>query len=135
MYTHEHAIRVRYGETDQMSYLYYGNYALYFEVARAEAMRNLGITYKYQEEVLRVMMPVMTLNTRFLRPARYDDLLTVRSTVRQLPSDFMRFHHEVFNEQGKLIAGGEVKLAFVNADTGKRASAPEYLLEQLRAFF
>lgn len=135
MYRHETKIRVRYGETDQMGYLYYGNYAEYFEVARAEAMRDLGITYKVQEEELGVMMPVMTLMCRFLRPARYDNLVTVVSEVRKLPTDMMRFHHEVYNEQGKLLTAGEVKLAFVDKHTGKRATAPEYLLNAIGKYF
>jgi acyl-CoA thioester hydrolase len=135
MYRHETKVRVRYGETDQMGYLYYGNYGLYFEVARAEAMRELGITYKIQEEELGIMMPVMTLNCRFLRPAKYDNLVTVRSEVRKLPTDFMRFYHEVFNEEGKLLTAGEVKLAFVDKNTGKRSHAPEYLLNVIGKYF
>lgn len=135
MYRHESHIRVRYGETDQMGYLYYGNYALYYEVARAEAMRALGITYQEQESVIGVMMPVMYMQSRFLRPARYDELVTVRSEVRKLPTDGMRFFHEVWNEKGKLLNAGEVNLAFVMVETGKRCGAPDYLLEKLRPFF
>ena len=135
MYTHDTQVRVRYGETDQMGYLYYGNYALYYEVSRAEAMRALGITYKIQEEELGVMMPVMSLQCRYVRPAFYDELLTVRAEVRQLPTDSMTFFHEVYNEKGKLLNGGQVQLAFVDKNTGKRCNAPEYLLSCLRPFF
>jgi acyl-CoA thioester hydrolase len=118
-----------------MGYLYYGNYGLYYEVARAEAMRALGITYKYQEEVLGIMMPVVTMNTRYIRPAFYDELLTITSELRQMPEDFMRFHYIIKNEAGKLLNGGEVKLVFVDKNNGKRVKAPEYLLEKLRPFF
>jgi acyl-CoA thioester hydrolase len=135
MYSHETFVRVRYGETDQMGYLYYGNYALYYEVGRAEAMRALGITYREQEAVVGVMMPVMTLQCRYLRPAKYDELVKVRSEVRQLPTDQMRFFHEIFNEEGKLLNAGEVKLAFVDMHTGKRCHAPDYLLDKLKPFW
>ena len=135
MFTFETQIRVRYGETDQMGYFYHGNYALYFEVARAEAMRSLGVTYKIQEEQLGIMMPVMTLNCRFIRPARYDDLVTIKNTVRQLPTDFIRFMHEVYSEEGKLLCGGETKLGFVDKHTGKRVQCPDYLLDKMKPFF
>jgi acyl-CoA thioester hydrolase len=135
MFRHESQIRVRYGETDQMGYLYYGHYAMYFEAARGEAIRSLGITYKEQEEVIGVMMPIMSLNCRYVRPLRYDELCTVRCEVRELPTDFMRFHHEIITESGKLACGADVKIAFVNKHTGKRCLAPDYLLDKVKPFF
>ena len=91
--------RVRYGETDQMSYLYYGNYAQYYEIGRAEMIRELGLTYADMEAVHGVLMPVMSLNQRFVRPARYDELMTIKTTLRHLPDNFITFHHEIFNEK------------------------------------
>jgi len=135
MFTHETKIRVRYGETDQMGYLYYGNYAQYYEVGRAEMVRSLGLSYKSMEEDHGVLMPVMSLSKRFVRPAYYDNLLTVKTTLRKLPNKFITFHHEIFNEQNKLVNGGSVKLCFVNAKTNKSIPAPEYLMEKLRPFF
>lgn len=135
MFVYDCQIRVRYGETDQMGYLYYGNYALYFEVARAEAMRSFGITYKYMEEEIGVMLPVMTMNTRYLRPAKYDELLTVRTIIKEQPTDFMRFHYEVYGENKKLGVSSEVKLAFINRKTMRRCVCPDYLLDHLKPYF
>ena len=135
MFTHETKIRVRYAETDQMGYLYYGNYAQYYEVGRAEMIRSIGFTYKSLEKDHKVMMPVMSLNKRFVRPAHYDDLLTVKTTLRKLPQQFITFHHEIFNEENKLVNGGSVKLGFIEAATKKSMEAPECLLEKLRPYF
>ena len=127
--------RVRYGETDQMGYLYYGNYAQYYEIGRAEMIRELGMTYADMEAVHGVLMPVMSLNQRFVRPARYDELMTIKTTLRHFPDNFISFHHEIFNEKNKLVNGGSVKLCFLDAKTSKSIPAPEYLLEKLRPFF
>jgi acyl-CoA thioester hydrolase len=135
MYQHETQIRVRYGETDQMGYLYYGNYAQYYEVGRAEAIRALGISYKMLEEVHGILMPVMSLEMRFVRPALYDELLTVRTTLREMPAETIVFHMEIFNERKKLVNGGRVKLCFVEAKTNKTILTPAYLSEKLQPFF
>lgn len=135
MYFHEVQIRVRYGETDQMGYLYYGNYAQYFEVGRVEMIRSLGVTYKELEEVHGIWLPVVSLNMRFVRPAYYDELLTVRSELRELPGEYITFHVEVFNERKKLVNAGRVRLCFFDAKTKKVVEAPELLLEKLRPYF
>lgn len=135
MYVHEIQLRVRYGETDQMGYLYYGNYAQYFEVGRVEMIRSLGLTYKELEDVYGIWLPVMSLEMRFVRPAYYDDLLTVRSELRELPNEYITFHVEVFNEKKKLVNAGRVRLCFFEAKTKKVVHAPEYLLEKLRPYF
>ena len=135
MFIHETQIRVRYGETDQMGYLYYGTYAQYYEVGRAEAIRSLGLSYKEMETVHGVMMPVMSLQMRFVRPALYDDLLTIRTTLRHLPTDTMTFHVEIFNEKKKLVNGGSVKLCFVEMKTNQSVPTPQYLLNSLKSFF
>lgn len=135
MYTHETQLRVRYGETDQMGYLYYGNYAQYFEVGRVELMRSLGLTYKTLETEYGIWMPVVSLEQRFVRPAFYDDLLTLRTTVRTLPERFMTFHTDIFNPQGKLINGGRVRLCFLDAKSQKAISAPAFLVDRLRPHF
>lgn len=135
MYTHEVQIRVRYGETDQMGYLYYGNYAEYFEVGRVELIRSLGMSYKALEDEHGIWLPVVSLEMRFVRPAYYDDLLTVRSTLREIPDDHITFHVEILNEQRKLVNAGRVRLCFFDAKDKKVVHAPEYLLEQIRPFF
>jgi acyl-CoA thioester hydrolase len=135
MFIHETQVRVRYGETDQMGYLYYGKYAEYYEVGRAEAIRSLGLSYKEMEAKHRTMMPVMSLQMRFVRPALYDDLLTVRTILRQLPLENITFHHEIFNEKKKLVNGGSVKLCFVDMETNKTVVTPSFLVDVLRGFF
>jgi len=135
MYVSETQVRVRYAETDQMNIVYYGNYAQYFEVGRVEAIRQLGLSYK-DLEATGIIMPVIEFTAKFLRPARYDDLLTVRSTVRELPVDHrIEFHQEVFNEKGKLLTAGKVLLYFVKAGTMEKTQTPEQLAEKLRPFF
>lgn len=135
MYVHEVQIRVRYGETDQMGYLYYGQYAGYYEVGRVETIRSLGMTYKSLEEEHGIWLPVVSLESRFVRPAHYDDLLTVRTEVRRLPDEHIVFHVEIRNEQHKLVNAGRVRLCFFDARAKKVIPAPEILMEKLRPFF
>ena len=135
MYAFETKIRVRYGETDQMGYLYYGNYAQYFEVGRVETIRSLGLTYKELEEIHGIWLPVVSLEMRFVRPAYYDDMLTVRSEIREMPDTHITFHVELFNEQKKLVNAGRVRLCFFDAKTKKVVMAPKHLLEKLIPHF
>lgn len=118
-----------------MGYLYYGNYAQYYEIGRVEMLRSLGLTYKAMEEEHGILMPVMSLQMRFVRPARYDELLTIRTVLRRLPDQFIVFHVEIFNEKKKLVNGGSVKLCFVDAKSNKTVPAPNYLLEKLTPYF
>jgi len=135
MYESTTQVRVRYAETDQMNVVYYGNYAQYFEVGRVESIRQLGFTYK-DMEASGVIMPVVELNIRYLRPATYDDLLTVKSTIRELPHDHkIEFHQEVFNEDGKMLTSGKVLLYFLEAATMQKTNMPVELLRKLRPFF
>lgn len=135
MFITETQIRVRYAETDQMNVVYYGNYAQYFEVARAESIRNLGFTYK-QMEAAGVMMPVVEMQTKFLRPAHYDDLLTIKTILRELPEDHrILFEHEVFNQEKKLLTLGKVILYFVKIGSFEKTCIPESLRTLLQRFF
>lgn len=135
MYSHDYQKRVRYGETDQMGYLYYGNYAQYYEIGRVEMLRSLGLTYKAMEEVHGILMPVMSLQMRYVRPAYYDELLTIRTALRELPAKTIVFHVEIFNEKMKLVNGGSVKLCFVDASTNTTVPTPNFLMEKLRPHF
>ena len=128
-------IRVRYGETDQMGYLYYGNYAQYYEVGRVEAIRSLGLSYTEMEERDGIWLPVVSLDMRFVRPIFYDEMVTVRSEVRELPDDHITFHVEIFNEKGKLAHGGRVRLCFFDSKQKKVVIAPQDLLDKLKPFF
>ncbi len=123
--------RVRYGETDQMGFVYYGNYAQYFEMGRTEWLRKLGITYKKMEED-GIMLPVMNLNINYLKPAKYDDLLTLKTILPKLPSAKIEFSYEVYNEEGELLTTAKTTLVFVNMKTNKPTRAPEYVLKKLR---
>jgi len=135
MFTSITQIRVRYGETDQMGYLYYGNYALYYEVGRAEAIRELGFTYRKLEEQ-GIIMPVAELNVKYLRPAFYDDLVTVKTILKELRSDHkIQFHSELYNEKGELLNVGVTTLVFLHADTKQKSPLPQPLREKLEPFF
>lgn len=114
-----------------MGYLYHGHYITYYEIGRVEMLRALGLSYKEMEEKHRVMMPVMSVQTRYVRPARYDDLLTIRTTLRQIPTQYITFHMEIINEAGKLVNGGSVKLCFVNMHTNETIPPPQFLLDAL----
>ena len=135
MYTSSTQVRVRYGETDQMGYLYYGYYALYYEVGRAEAIRQLGFTYRQLEE-MGVMMPVVELKAQYLRPALYDDLITVTTILKELPQDpKIHFHSELYNEQGQLLNKGVTTLVFYDMAEKKKVMMPAPLVERLQPFF
>jgi acyl-CoA thioester hydrolase len=131
----ETQIRVRYAETDQMNVVYYGNYAQYFEVARAESIRNLGYTYKELESV-GIIMPVVEMQTKFLRPAHYDDLLTIKTILRELPVDHkIQFEHEVYNQEKKLLTLGKVVLYIVKIGNFEKTTLPDRLYRLLESFF
>lgn len=133
MYTFNHAIRVRYAETDQMGFVYYGNYATYYEVARTEALRSLGVTYKQVEDA-GVMMPVLRNNSLYLKPARYDDLIDIKVIVKDRPEARMIFFYEFYVED-VLIHKGDTTLVFVNKATFKPCKVPDLVAEVLNPFF
>lgn len=135
MFISETQIRVRYAETDQMGVVYHSNYFLYFESARAESIRQLGITYAGLEK-MGIVMPVVEVHCRYLRPAVYDDLLTIKTTLKELPADHkIVFHQEIFNEKNKLVAAGRIILNFMEAKSMKPANMPLQLLEKLQPYF
>ncbi len=131
MYSFETKIRVRYGETDQMSFVYYGVYAQYYEVGRVELLRSLGVTYKELEE-MGFALPVVNLNINYKKPAYYDDELTIRTTIKELPSAKITFYYEMFNANNELLNIGEVVLVFVNKKTGKPCFAPEMAINKFK---
>lgn len=134
MYESSVKIRVRYSETDQMGYVYYGNYAAYYEVARVESLRNLGFAYK-QLEQQGVMMPVLENKSKFHQPARYDELLTVKVKIVSRPAVRILFRYEIYNEQDALIHTGETMLAFVNMRSGRPCRPPRVMQELLEPYF
>jgi len=134
MQTHTIQFRVRYGETDQMGYVYYGNYAQYFEMGRVEWLRNLGTSYKRMEES-GIMLPVLNLNINYLKPAKYDDLLTLKTTLVKKPSVRIEFNFELYNEENELLNKGYTSLVFIDIQKNKPTKAPTYILEKINPLF
>ncbi|GAB4257750.1 MAG: thioesterase family protein [Vicingaceae bacterium] len=134
MYTYEVKIRVRYAETDKMGYLYYGNYATYFEVARVESLRNLGIVYKELED-RGILLPVLNYQTKFIKPAFYDEELTIKTMIPEIPGARIHFDYEVYNAQNELINVASTTLVFLNQKTGKPSVIPDDVLEKLLPYY
>lgn len=134
MVTFETKIRVRYADTDQMGYVYYGNYAAYYEIARVESLRSLGLSYKQLEES-GVMMPVLENHSKYHAPATYDELLTVKTVIKSKPGVKITFHYEFYNEADKLIHTGETLLVFVDIKSGRPCRPPELMMNLLNPYF
>lgn len=134
MRSHTIEIRVRYGETDQMGYVYYGNYAQYFEMGRVEWLRNLGLSYK-RMEALGIMLPVLKLNTDYIKPAKYDDLLTLKTTLIKEPSVRIEFNFELFNEQKELLTKAYCSLVFIDMKKNRPTRAPDYIIAKVAPLF
>jgi len=134
MITKEFNIRVRYKETDAMGVVHHSNYLVYYEEARTELLRCFGTTYK-ELEASGVMLPVSEVTMKYYRPARYDDVVTVRITLPELPAARLIFDHEVYNSQGELLNTGRVVLAYVNAATRRPCRAPAEHVDLFRPYF
>lgn len=134
MYSHSTKIRVRYGETDQMGYMYYGNYAQYYEVGRVEMLRSLGMSYSSMEAD-GIMMPVLELKCKYIKPALYDQEITVKTTIKTLPGIRIFFDYELYNEKEELINIGETTLVFVDMKKNKPTNPPENFMKKLSVFF
>ena len=127
-------IRVRYADTDQMGFVYYGNYAKYYEIARVELFRNIGLTYKSLEE-MGIGMPVIEMKTNFIMPAKYDEKLVIQIKIPELPKLKIIFFYEIFNEKNELINTGETVLTFINLLTGKPKRVPSIMKDKLSKYF
>ena len=134
MFQSQTQLRVRYAETDQMGYVYYGNYAMYFEVARVEAMRSAGFSYREMEDN-GIMMPVLESHFQYLKPGKYDELLTIKTKIPSLPGSRIRFEYQVFNESEELITEGWTTLAFLKKETHQPTRPPGNLLALLQPYF
>ena len=134
MYKSETQIRVRYAETDRMGYVYYGNYAAYYEVARVESLRQLGLNYRELED-RGIIMPVLENCSKYLVPGRYDELLTVKVVIKKKPGFKIIFNYEIYNEKNDLINIGETKLAFVDTSTNKPCRVPEEMEKAMEGYF
>jgi acyl-CoA thioester hydrolase len=133
MYTHETSLRVRYGETDQMGFVYYGIYAQYYEVGRVELLRSLGVSYKTLEES-GYELPVVSFNIQYKQPAFYDEKITVKTTILEMPTSKITFLYECFNDKNILLNKGEVVLVFVKSDSKKPCRPPAIFIDKISRF-
>jgi acyl-CoA thioester hydrolase len=124
---HQTQIRVRYSETDQMRVVYHGNYAQYFEIGRVEWLRNKGISYKWMEEN-GIMLPVVSLTMNFKKSAHYDELLTLKTVLKNRTTVKIEFEYELYNEKEELLTTGSSILVFVDMKTGKPMAPPQHIL-------
>ena len=134
MYSLETKIRVRYGETDQMGFVYYGVYAQYYEVGRVELLRSLGINYKEMEEE-GYILPVVNFEISYKKAAHYDDELRIRTSIESLPSTRITFNYETYNTEDILLNTGKVVLAFVDKSTMKPTLPPELIFSKIKSKF
>ena len=134
MFEHSTKLRVRYGETDQMGYMYYGNYAEFYEVGRVEMLRSLGLTYSGMEQS-GIMMPVLELNCKYLKPALYDEEITIRVIMNEMPRVRIHFKYELYNEKQELINTGETLLVFINMKTNRPCLPSQEFRDKLKPFF
>ena len=130
MKIHEYTVRVRYSETDQMGVVYHGNYAAYFEMGRVEWLRNMGVSYKWMEDK-GVMLPVVSLTMNYKKPARYDDLITVRTIFKSQTSVKIEFDYEIYNEKQELLTIAHSVLVFVDMKIGRPMLPPDYVLDKI----
>ena len=134
MYTHETKLTTRYGETDQMGIIYHANYINYYEVARTEMIRKLG--YPYQEmENDGIMMPVVEVQSKYIRPVYYDEELTIYTTLKKFPASRITFHYEIYNAKNELINTGIVVLAFMYTKTRRPCRPPTKLMQVIQKYF
>ena len=128
----DYVLRTRYAETDQMGVVYYGNYPQYLELGRVEWLRSIGFTYKAMEEE-GIMMPVVSLQIQYKKPALYDELITIRTKLKELPSTKIEFDYEILNEKGELLSTANTVLVFVDARTFRPVRCPKKVLKLIKA--
>ncbi|GAB2641820.1 thioesterase family protein [Emticicia sediminis] len=134
MYSFDYDYRIRYADIDQMGYMYYGNYAKLYEIGRVEALRSLGLRYRDLEET-GIIMPVYENKSRFISPAKYDDLVTIRVIIKELPKVRIVFNYEIYDEQQTLLHTGETTLVFVRTSNNRIATCPKEISDRLLPFF
>ncbi|MFD2523186.1 acyl-CoA thioesterase [Emticicia soli] len=134
MYQFDWQYRIRYADIDQMGYMYYGNYPRLYEIGRVEALRSLGLRYRALEE-MGIMMPVYESHSKYLQPAKYDDLVTIRVIIKEMPRARIVFYYEIYNEENVLLHTGETTLVFVKMATNRVSGCPPEITDRLKAYF
>lgn len=134
MFKGETTVRVRYGETDKMGYVYYGYYSLYYETARTEVIRELGLPYS-ELEARGIMLPVARMNVKYVLPAKYDELLRIVTEIPEVPNRFIKFRHEIYNPEDELINIAELTLLFMDDKTRSMSRAPQDLIDKLKPYY
>ncbi len=134
MITSENTIQIRYDEVDKMGYVYHGNYAKYYHISRTELMRNIGFSDK-ELETQNIILPIIELNVKYLKPVYYDDIITIKTSLRQLPDSRMTFEHEVQNSDGELINTASSTVVFVDIVTRRPMRAPDFFVDKLKPYF
>jgi acyl-CoA thioester hydrolase len=135
MYSSETKIRIHYALTDQMGVVYHGHFAQLYEIGRTESIRQLGFAYK-DIEAMGIIMPVVNLQIKFFQPAKYDDLVTVKTILKEIPQNHkIIYYGEIYNESNNLLSTAEITMYFMNAKEMTRANMPEELIGKLKGYF
>lgn len=134
MYQFDWQYRIRYADIDQMGYMYYGNYPRLYEIGRVEALRSLGLRYRALEE-MGIMMPVYESHSRYIQPAKYDDLVTIRVIIKEMPRARIVFYYEIYNEENVLLHTGETTLVFVKMASNRVTGCPNEISDRLKPYF
>lgn len=125
--------RILYADTDMMGVVYYGNYGRLFEMGRTEMIRGMGLPY-IELEKIGIVMPVFSVESKYRNVLKYDELITIETTVKEVPAVRMEFFHKIYNEDGKLAHEAKVVLVFMNMETGRPVRAPELLTNLLKNY-
>lgn len=135
MFVYESKVKVRYVETDQMGVVHHSNYAQYYELARTECFEACsGMSYQTMENE-GVMLPILEMQSKFLKPAHYNQTLTIKSIVKELPTVRLTVDYEIYNEAEELINIGKTVLVFVNKQTRRPCQPPENFMQQVCQYF
>lgn len=133
MITSENKIQIRYDEVDKMGYVYHGNYAKFYHISRTELMRKIGFSDK-ELEAKSILLPVIEMNIKYLKPVFYDDVITIKTALRNIPSSRMHFKHEVYNAHNEVINQAESIVVFVDMHTRKPMKAPYFIVEKIESY-
>ncbi len=132
MITSENDIQIRYDEVDKMGYVYHGNYAKYYHISRTELLRKIGICDKEMENH-NIILPVTEMSIKYIKPMYYDDIITIKTSLQNIPTSRMIFHHVVLNHNNEVINQAESTVAFVDIDTRKPIRAPQFIVNKIKS--